>query len=51
MDGEQTKTVRRGQPRVGNGSGGRLDAEERAHGGLGHGATGEGREIVLIGGR
>ena len=29
--GEQTKTVRRGPPHVGNGSGGRLDAEERAH--------------------
>ena len=31
MAGEQTKTARRGPPRVGNGSGGRLDAEERAH--------------------
>ena len=32
MAGEQTKTARRGKPRAGNDSGGRLDTEERAHG-------------------
>ena len=32
MAGEKTKTARCRQPRVGNDSGGRLDAEEQAHG-------------------
>ena len=47
MAGEQTKTVRRGPPRVGNGSGGRLDAEERAHGRGEHGGAGEGSAMDL----
>ena len=47
MAGEQTKTARRGPPRVGNGSGGRLDAEERAHGRGEHGGTGEGPAVDL----
>ena len=41
MAGEQTKTARRGQPRVGNSSGGRLDTEERAHGRGEHAGVGE----------
>jgi hypothetical protein len=45
--GEQTKTVRRGQPRVGNDSGGRLDAEERAHGRGEHAGAGEGSAMDL----
>ena len=39
---EQTKMARRGPPHVGNDSGGRLDAEERAHGRGEHGGAGEG---------
>ena len=45
--GEKKKTVRRGPPRVGNGSGGRLDAEERAHGWGEHGGAGEGSAVDL----
>jgi hypothetical protein len=44
--GEQTKTVRRGQPHVGNGSGSRVDAEERAHGRGEHAGAGEGSAVV-----
>ena len=40
-------TARRGQPRVGNNSGGRLDAEERAHGRGEHGSAGEGSAVDL----
>ena len=47
MAGEQTKTARHGPPRVGNGSGGRLDAEERAHGRGEHGGAGEGSAVDL----
>ena len=47
MAGEQTKTARHGSPRVGNGSGGRLDAEERAHGRGEHGGVGEGSAVDL----
>ena len=47
MAGEQTKTARRGPPCVGNGSGGRLDAEERAHGRGEHGGAGEGSAMDL----
>ena len=47
MAGEQTKTARRGPPRVGNGSGGRLDAEERAHGRGEHAGAGEGSAVDL----
>ena len=47
MAGEQTKTTRRGQPRVGNDSVGRLDAEERAHGRGEHGGAGEGSVVDL----
>ena len=50
MAGEQTKTARRGQPRVGSDSGGRLDAEERAHGRGEHGSAGEGSVVDLVGG-
>ena len=39
------KTVRRGPPRVGDISGGRLDAEERAHGRGEHGGAGEGSAV------
>ena len=49
MAGEQTKTARRGPPRVGNGSGGRLDAEEWAHGRGEHGGAGE--RLLWIWGR
>ena len=42
MAGEQTKTARRGPPRVGNDSGGRLDAEEGFAVDLGEGGAGEG---------
>ena len=35
------------QPRVGNGSGGRLDTEERAHGQGEHGGAGEGSDMDL----
>ena len=45
MAAEQTKTTRRGPPRVGNGSGGRLDAEERAHGRGEHAGAGEGSAV------
>ena len=45
---EKTKTARRGQPRVGNDSGGRLDAEEWAHGRGGHVGAGE-RSVVNLG--
>ena len=41
------KTARRGPPRVGNGSGGRLDAEERAHGRGEHGGAEEGSAVDL----
>ena len=47
MAGEQTKTPRRGPPHVLNGSGGRLDAEERAHGRGEHGSTREGSAVDL----
>ena len=47
MAGEQTKTARCGPPRVGNGSGGRLDAEERAHGRGEHSGAGEGSAVDL----
>ena len=47
MASEQTKTARRGPPRVGNGSGGRVDAEERAHGRVEHAGTGEGSAVDL----
>ena len=47
MAGEKTKTARRGQPRVGNGSGGRLDAEERAHGWGEHAGVTEGSVVDL----
>ena len=47
MAGEQTKTARRGQPRVGNGSGGRIDAEERAHDRVEHAGAGEGPAVDL----
>ena len=47
MADEQTKTVRRGPPRVGNGSGGRLDAQERAHGQGEHNGAGEGSAVDL----
>ena len=50
MAGEQTKTARRGPSRVGNVSGGRLDAEERAHGRGEHGGAGEGSAVDLVGG-
>jgi len=45
--GEQTKTARRGTPRVGNSSGVRLDAEERAHGRVEHAGAGEGSAVDL----
>ena len=41
------KTTRRGPPRVGNSSGGRLHAEERAHGRDEHGGAGEGSAMDL----
>ena len=41
------KTAMRGPPRVGNDSGGRLDAEERAHGRGEHGGAGEGSVVDL----
>ena len=47
MAGEQTKTARHGPPHVGNDSGGRLDAEERAHGRGEHGGAGEGSAMDL----
>ena len=47
MAGEQTKTARHGPPCVGNGSGGRLDTEERAHGRGEHGGAGEGSAMDL----
>ena len=47
MAGKQTKTARRGPPRVGNDSGGRLDAEERAHDRGEHGGAGEGSTVDL----
>ena len=45
--GEQTKTARCGPPRVGNGSGGRLEAEQRAHGRGEYGGAGEGSAMDL----
>ena len=48
--GEQTKTARRWQPRVVNGSGGRLDAEERAHARGEHAGAGEGSVVDPGGG-
>ena len=50
MAGEQTKTARCGPPHVGNGGGGRLDSEERAHGQGEHGGAGEGSAVDLEGG-
>ena len=47
MAGEQTKTARHGPSHVGNGSGGRLDAKERAHGRGEHGSAGEGSAVDL----
>ena len=47
MAGEQTKMVRRGPPRVGNGSEGRLDAEVQAHGRGEHGGAIEGSAVDL----
>ena len=47
MVGEQTKTVRRGPPCVGNDSGGKLYAEERAHGRGEHGGAEEGSAVDL----
>ena len=44
---EKTKTARRGQPRVGNDSGGRLDAEDQAHGRGEHAGAGEGSDVDL----
>ena len=41
------KTTRRGQPHVGNGSGGRVDAEERAHGQAEHAGAVEGSAVDL----
>ena len=51
MAGEQTKTARRGPQRVGNDSGGRLDAEERAHDRVVHGGTRERSAVDLGEGR
>ena len=45
--GEQTKTASHGPPRVGNGSGGRLDAEERAHDHGEDAGAGEGSDVDL----
>ena len=45
--GKQTKTSRRGQPRVGNGSGRRIDIEEWAHGWGEHTGAGEGSAVDL----
>ena len=45
--GEQTKTASHGPPRVGNGSGGRVDTEERAHGRVEHAGAGEGSAMDL----
>ena len=39
--------MRRGQPRVGNDSGDRVDAEERAHSWGEHGGAGEGSAVDL----
>ena len=47
MAGEQTKTARRGPPRVGNDSGGRLDVEERVHVWGEHSGVGEGSAMDL----
>ena len=47
MAGEGTKTARRWPPRVGNHSGGRLDAEERAHDRGEHTDVGEGSDVDL----
>ena len=41
------KTPRCVQPRVGSGSGGRLDAKEQAHGRGEHGGAGEGSAVDL----
>ena len=43
------KTARRGPLRVANDSGGRLDAEERAHSPGEHGGAGEGSAVDLGG--
>ena len=42
--------ARCGLPRVRNGSGGRLDTEERAYGRVEHGGAGEGSAVDLVGG-
>ena len=47
MAGERTKTTRHGHPRIGNGCGGRLDAEEREHGRGEHAGAGEGSAVDL----
>ena len=47
MAGEQTKTARHRPPRVGNDSGGRLDAEELAHDWGEHVGAGEGSDVDL----
>ena len=47
MAGEQTKTTRHGQPRVRNDSGGRFDAEERAHARVEHTGTKKGSVVDL----
>ena len=39
--------ARRGPPHVGNDTGGKLDAEERAHGQDEHASTGEGSAVDL----
>ena len=47
MAREKIKTARRGEPRVGNDNGGRVDAEERAHGRGEHGCAEEGSAVDL----
>ena len=47
MAGEQTITARRGQPRVGNGSEDRVDAQERAHSWVDHANTRNGSGVDL----
>ena len=47
MAGEQTKTARRRQPCVGNGSEGRVDTEERVHGRVEHDGASKGSGVDL----
>ena len=47
MSSKQTETARHGPPCVGNGRGGRLDAEEQAHGQGEHGGAGGGSAMDL----